>query len=40
MQAKIRDLIITNLLAIVLGIVSSGIMLLFLGENRLVLLLF
>jgi len=33
MLDKVRDLIITNFLAILLGIVASGIMLLFLGEN-------
>lgn len=35
MHAKIRDLIITNFLAVALGIIASGIMLLFLGENPL-----
>lgn len=35
MQAKLRDLLITNLLAIVLGISASGLMLLFLGKNPL-----
>jgi ABC-type uncharacterized transport system permease subunit len=33
MQAKIRDLIVTNFLAVLLGITTSGLMLLFLGEN-------
>ncbi|HBV88636.1 MAG TPA: ABC transporter permease [Desulfosporosinus sp.] len=33
MQAKLRDLLITNILAIVLGLVASGLMLLFLGKN-------
>ena len=35
MQAKLRDLLITNILAIVLGIAASGLMLLFLGKNPL-----
>ncbi|AET70815.1 ABC-type uncharacterized transport system, permease component [Desulfosporosinus orientis DSM 765] len=35
MPAKLRDLLITNILAIVLGIVFSGLMLLFLGKNPL-----
>ncbi|WP_227762240.1 ABC transporter permease [Zhaonella formicivorans] len=33
MHAKLRDLLITNMLAIVLGIVASGLMLLFLDKN-------
>lgn len=35
MHAKLRDLFITNILAIVLGIAASGVMLLFLGKNPL-----
>ncbi|WP_206812975.1 ABC transporter permease [Paradesulfitobacterium ferrireducens] len=33
MHAKLKDLLITNILAIVLGIIASGLMLLFLGKN-------
>ncbi len=35
MNAKLRDLLVTNFLAILLGIVASGLMLLFLGKNPL-----